>query len=567
MSYIIDGHCSTCHYCFNECPTRAIRFVGVEYAIDPEKCISCGACAKVCPSGVIRNTGEHERVIPHASQTIDCDLVVLGAGGAGLVAAVRYTQLSGKKVVVLEKARKVGGNTNLGHGFLLRYSKRHAEAGLPDMREEAIKIIGRNGELSMPLLRKALYGLSDMFDWLTEFGDTEEKFKLVNLLEHGQTSMGPFPAMPGFLDFPQRTQNINSTDHSMGPGWAGTFVVEKMTQQCEKLGIQVLTEHRATKLLVDEEGVFHGVVASNPGGEVTVHAKCCLLASGGFPHNKELMKKIRPTFYAGYPVHSFTVASNTGDAIGMVETIGGKLDLDRVKIPMFSPSHHPYSYSLVRMAQDPHMMYINKTGKRFVNESAPPSFAELRGPLENQPDYIGYAIFDAESLEVMGKALLDISADDAGFARCMASWRECLEMECTLDLAARRADTIEELAVLIGVDPAALKEQVAQYNAAAETGIDEQFEKNPAAILPIKTAPFYSLFLTRFNEGAVGGIVNDDNFRVLNSGGSPFAGLYAAGDCCRGLLKADESDGKFGEMPWAMASGYLVAEEMAAYTI
>ena len=68
--------------------------------------------------------------------------------------------------------------------------------------------------------------------------------------------------------------------------------------------------------------------------------------------------------------------------------------------------------------------------------------------------------------------------------------------------------------------------------------------------------PFYALLLTRFNEGAVGGIVNDDNLRVVKEDGQPFAGLYAVGDCCRGLSRPDDKGGKFGELPWAMASGY-----------
>ena len=88
----------------------------------------------------------------------------------------------------------------------------------------------------------------------------------------------------------------------------------------------------------------------------------------------------------------------------------------------------------------------------------------------------------------------------------------------------------------------------------------------PAQFLyPVKEGPFYALFQGRFNEGAVGIIANDDHLRLLHENGTPFEGVYLAGDCCTGVLKHDDERSKFGEMPWAMASGWLSAGEMADY--
>ena len=106
--------------------------------VDEFKCIGCGKCAEVCPSGIIYDPEHPETVPAHAPVEKTCDLVVLGAGGSGLVAAVRAAQLSGKKVIVVEKSKKIGGNTNLGHGFMMRYTKWHEAAGLEDTREESI---------------------------------------------------------------------------------------------------------------------------------------------------------------------------------------------------------------------------------------------------------------------------------------------------------------------------------------------------------------------------------------------------------------------------------------------
>ena len=372
MAYVIGPDCSTCHYCFYECPAGAVRFVGNEYAIDPEKCVSCGRCAKVCPTG--RITREGERVVPalHPLTELRADAVILGAGGSGLVAAVRYAELTGKRVVVLEKAQKPGGSTNLGHAFVTRYTKFHRAAGMPDERDQAIEAIAADAQPGYPreLLRRAMYGLDDMFDWLTGFGGAEEEFELID--RRGLPQMGPFPNMPGLLGPRARTRNVKSTDESMGPGWAGTFVVEKMLAQTERLGITVLTGVRADHIVTGPDGAFRAVAAHDDGGDVCVYAEVCLVATGGFSRNKALMDRVRPSFYAGFPVHTFAAASNTGDAIAMAEELGAMIDLDTVKIPMFSPTHHPFTLSLVWLSNDPRMIMVNRDGRRYYNEASMP---------------------------------------------------------------------------------------------------------------------------------------------------------------------------------------------------
>ncbi len=569
MAYIIGPNCSTCHYCFNTCPVQAIRFVGTEYAIDPEKCISCGQCAEVCPAGIISDDTQPVPSDAHSEhREMEADAVVLGAGGSGLVAAVRYRQLTGKRVVVLEKSKKPGGNTNLGHAFVVRYSKLHEQAGMPDLRAEAEESIwnGSNGrDISKDLIRKAVYGLSDMFDWLCTFGGVEEHFKLVDLREH-PIPVGPFVYTPGFFDFPERTQNVKSNDHSMGPGWMGSFVVTKMLEQCRALDIPVLTEHQATRLVIDGDGVFKAVEASAPYGALTVHAKCCLMATGGFARNEQVIRRLRPSFYEGMPVHSFTVASNTGDAIGMAEDIGAKLDFEHVKIPMFGPVHHPYNYGVVSLVNSPRVVMVNTNGRRFKNEADPGVPGDPTGPLEQQPNKIAYAVFDSKTMETMGAELLERTKDNPGMYRGMVTWREQLEYECTLDIAAKKADTLEELASLTNMDAVGLRDEVEKYNMFCRQGRDEDFDKPAALLDPVEKGPFYAVLLLRFNEGAEGGVVNDDALRVVRADGASFQGLYVAGDCCRGVLKRDDEGGKCSEMPWAMSSGFLAAGEMADYT-
>ena len=561
MPYVIGKDCSTCHYCYYECPVKAVRFIGNEYAIDPEACIECGRCARVCPTGRITKLGERKIPTLHAPEEHTADAVVLGAGGSGLVAAVRYAELTGKKVVVLEKADKVGGSTNLGHAFVTRYTKFHRAAGMPDERAEAVEAIAADAQPGYPkeLLRRAMYGLDDMFDWLTGFGGAEEEFELID--RRGLPQMGPFPHMPGLLGPRKRIQNVKSTDESMGPGWAGTFVVQKMMEQAERLGVTVLTGARADHIITDGDGRFRAVTARDDGGDICVRAEVCLVASGGFSRNRELMARVRPSFYEDFPVHSFAAASNTGDAIRMAEELGAMIDLDTVKVPMFSPTHHPFTLSLVWLSNDPRMLMVNKYGRRYYNEASMPG---QTGPLESQPEHVGWAIFDAPTAEAMSVDLIERGSHTT-VADAMHDWKRDLEYECTLDLAAKQADTIEELAAKIGVAPAALRQTVEDYNAGCREGSDA-FGKPARFLSPCEKGPFYALFQGRFNEGAVGGVVTDERLRMLRADGRPFAGIYMAGDCCRGVLKKNDERSKFGEMPWAMASGWLAAQEMAEYT-
>lgn len=560
MPYVIGRDCSTCHYCFNECPVKAIRFVGNTYQIDPEKCVECGKCARVCPTGRITLAGEKRVPSLHAPAEYTADAVILGAGGSGLVAAVRFAELTGKKVIVLEKAKKPGGSTNLGHAFVTRYTKYHRAAGMPDERAEAVEVIASDAQPGYPkeLLRRAMYGLDDMFDWLTGFGGAEEFFELIDW--RGRPQMGPFPHMPGLLGPKHRIQNTKSTDESMGPGWAGTFVVQKMMEQTERLGITLLTGTQADHIITDNVGRFRAVTAHDEGGDVCVRASVCLVASGGFSRNRSLMARVRPSFYADFPVHSFAAASNTGDAIAIAEELGAMIDLDTVKVPMFSPTHHPFTLSLVWLSNDPRMLMVNKNGARYYNEASMPG---QTGALESQPEHIGWAIFDAPTAEAMGVDLIERGSHTT-VAEAMTRWRDDLAYECTLDLAAKTADSVEALAEQIGISPAALRSTVEEYNRGCETGRDA-FGKPAQFLSPCREGPFYALFQGRFNEGAVGGVVTDEQLRMLKADGSPFEGIYMAGDCCRGVLKKNDEHSKFGEMPWAMASGWLAAREMAAY--
>ena len=405
-------------------------------------------CEKVCPAGAITNT-ESPKPEPHDLRTVTCDAVVIGGGAPDWWPPCAMRSLPGSGWWCW-KGQKPGGNTTLGHNFILRSSKVHAAAGYPDHRAEHAQRLWENskGELSRDLVYKATYAVTDMFDWLYDYSDLKDYIKLVRFADvsPGMAAFMSWGA-EAYVDFPKRTANVKSTDHSMGPGWMGTFVVESMLARCKELGVTILTEHAAKKLLLDDCGAFRAVLAADPGGKTLVEAKCCLLASGGFSNSREIMDRVLPAFNEGFPTHTFTMAANTGDAIHMVEDIGGAIDLKHVKIPLFGPTHHPFAYSSVCLARCPEMVIVNTRGERFTNEGDPGDPGRHVGPMEDQPGKIGWAVVDTPTLELLGDKL--IRGDIAGppvDVECMRPWREQLEEECTFDLAAKKADTLEELA-------------------------------------------------------------------------------------------------------------------------
>ena len=554
MAYYIGARCSACHYCYNECPAGAIRFSGTSYEIDEFKCIGCGRCASVCPAGIIYDPEKPQEVKAHAPQERTCDLVVLGAGGSGLVAAVRAAQESGCKVIVLEKAKKPGGNTTLGHGFLLRYTKWHEAAGLPDVREEFIETLYRNtGKvLDRDMLVNATYALSDMFDWLCTMGDVEKYFKLMKPGDPGVPPGIPF----AMIDFPQRIDNVKSSDTSMGPGWMGTFVVRKMLEQAKKLGIEVLTEHQAQHLLLDDQGHFSGVVASDPGGQVTIHAKGCIIATGGFAHNDMLMEKTNPDFFRGVPVKRLSVAGSTGDAIAMAREIGAEIDLSRLRVPASGPVHHPFNYTVMSLGGFGSPMFDQSGRKVELHDGGP---GNPTGPLDKMDGCFVYTVIDSDTLHRSGKSAIQRNNDPSAQAS-REDYQHEIDLEATCGLPVRKAWTLEGLAEKMGVNPTVFQEEIRRHNAQAEK--DKANPPKPGPFGPmvpetVEKAPFYAIYGGRFSESASGGVVTDTELCVKLESGKTVPGLWAVGDACRGLFLKDDSGGKFGEMPWAMASGFL----------
>ena len=558
--YQIKSSCSGCHACELNCPVGACYYKGNQYQIDPDLCIGCGTCYEVCPTCSVFDTEAVVEAVPHEKIVKECDLVVVG-GGAGLITAVKAAQM-GKKVVLLEKARIVGGDMNLAHAFFPVYSKVHAAEGLDDVREDAVAHLSAKtgGVISEELMRTAVYGTVEFMDWLLDFPGTTDHFVLEKFGE--KRAMGPIYGSAIF-GFPKRIENLNSKDPSIGPGWMGTFIKNAMLEEIRSKGldVEILTETPAEHLITDDSGRVTGVLARDNGGEVEVHAKAVVLFTGGYGASDEKLLRFFPEHFAcDRNMMRFTIPSNTGDAIDMLEELDIHPDTDRMFVSNFGPAHHPFNYSLYRLLDHPSTLTVTLNGTRFFNEST-----GLHGAypaIKCGPKQVAWGIFTQKNIDdIMGEYLSDPTLSDE--YDCYANYQSDLDHEASYEVPpVMKADTLEELAAKLGIPADTLCGTVADYNGCCAAGRDPDFGKDAAHLRSrdAEDGPWYAVFGQMFSECSAGGVQVNGRCQVLRDDGTPVPGLYAGGNAT-GAMHRRDALAVVSELTWAVASAYRCATE------
>lgn len=582
MAYKIIDRCVCCHSCATNCPVEAITFKGSQYWIDPDTCISCGTCAELCPQSIIEDQKAPKVQPPvHGPREKTCDLCVLGGGGSGLVAAIRFAQLTGKKVIVLEKAKKCGGSTTFAHNWFTGYNRWHQEAGVPDQTEKLLQYCIREAQGCLPdsLVEKVLKNTGRFFEWLVDWDEQEAR-------ECFAIGRGPMGALG--IDFPDRKfENLKCHDPAIGPGWAGTYLIRKMLQVAPTLGVEVYTEHEAVKLLTDETGKLRGVLAKDPGGETTVHAKAVVLATGGFSGNDEKLRQFEPGWFdGGIPVHRFSPVTCSGDGMTLAEPLGAWINLKKTKLNKFGPVHHPYTASGCGMAGFGALM-VDFRGDRQEMPMGPMGDTSF---MDSIPEHAVWYIVTEETVE---KNLRDSVEHprEGNHGMTYEDYRAEIDFELRSEGPAYCADTLEGLAEKLHMDPARLISSVQAFNESLkepgapmtpfqpkddEEGGNPSFSNEdvdkddgpglppPPPASPIEKGPFYAFLGQRFAEGAFGGVMTNEDVEVIREDGSVIPGLYAVGDAAstwytRGVL------GPLTELTWAVNSGYFAADSVKNY--
>jgi succinate dehydrogenase/fumarate reductase flavoprotein subunit len=455
-----------------------------------------------------------------ATKIMDCDLAVIGAGGYGMICAVKAADLlSGKKVIILEKAKNPGGATIFGHG--------------PNNIYDSTWQRNAGAEPRSPQDPSGVF-----FDYLVSKGEADAK----KYFRVGETTFMGKVAQKIGIDMPRRIDKYKDLDDpSIGPGWWGSYLVDKMMECCKKMNVPVLTETRAKKFIKNSSGKITGVIADTKDGELQVNFKACFIGAGGFGADYKKCQELWPKVYNNMPMHNLVPPSLTGDLIDAAQEAGAGIDLKNAGCNTQGPYHHPYSYTVHIMAKtDAMALQVNPEGERVPTQGFSRPGQEFANPLV-------YSIADQNILEKAAE-LAPEQISEPGDKDRVKKWREELAEEAAVDEKGRygrhttKANTLVELALKLGMDPNVLLASVEKYNKECESGKGQGSTGGQGGAggvgatssipqIPVKKGPFYAIFLQPFRQCTHGGIIVNVKQEVLDAQGNVMSGLYAGGDC------------------------------------
>ena len=460
-------------------------------------------------------------------RTIDTDVVVIGSGGAGLMAAIQASS-QGANVVVLEKLARLGGSTLTSSAMLVvGGSKLQEEAGIEDS-PEALK----------EYLKERSEDIADE-EWNNYYADH------INEVLDMYLDLGV-----SYLPELVLIQGTTSTPRAHMPAGSGRELIPVLVEEAKKNGVEILTETPAVSLIQDENGAVVGVNADDHGAAVTVNAKAVVIATGGYGWNADMRAEYAPDAADVWPV---TSPGSTGDGIVMATDIGAGTVFKggfigwKVVTPVYDQST-----ALGAPIYGAANLIVNEKGSRFGDESLDYPF--VYDEMQTDGSDLFYFIFDSGDKET--KDLVNNVSDTLN----------TLEQAVEVGVA-YKADTLEELAETVGLDN--LAETVANYNAAIEAGVDEEFGRDTATMLPIKNGPFYAMQCRKAILGTFGGINTNITGEVVTADEEVIPGLYAAGEVANGEFfpKKYPSSGLalgeavlFGREAGASAAAYALGE-------
>ncbi|MCR5784529.1 MAG: FAD-dependent oxidoreductase [Eubacterium sp.] len=561
MAYVINQElCSCCHRCRVECPAEAIRFKDSKYYIDPDKCIDCGHCATVCHNNVISNPDIKEEIISHPVIEKECDVLVVGGGASGLSAAAK-AQEEGKKVLVIEKNKEIGGSAWYAHCFRNLYSVWHKEAGIEDERAAKYDefMEKTEGMVDGEVLQRIFDANVDFVDWLIEKHNLGKDYKFDRLFWGG---MGPMAT----YDWEYNHKRI---DTAIGPGGTGWFLCNKLLDIFEKCGGEILYNTALTDLKFDADGKICGASAKDKGGSLEIKCSKVVLAAGSFSRNKKLTNEFNPIFYkeGTEPVHVFTCSTCTGDAIEIARKHGADIDFENARVAMFGPMRHPFGTASLNAARSHSGFEVNYKGEVFENGG----FGEMISPLAHDDKRYLWKILDEATIEEEMERSKGKPEDVPGcnMDRFFDEWREDFERETAWG-ATVKAETLEEMANKLDIPYNKLLEAAEEYNKTCGVEVEEMtpfglMKWPPKREIKDGNGPFYALREKLFHENAIGGMVIDGHMNVLKDG-KPIEGLYACGDNTRGIMVPGKVGVAYVEsvisaLTFAFSSGYACGEE------
>ena len=441
-------------------------------------------------------------------ETIDTDVVVVGMGLAGATAAVSAVD-EGVKVVAIEKAGAAGGSSKYSGGFI-------TAVGTKQTQEEGVTITADD-----------YFASYNAQEDLSEKKDETDRDAMKAMIERSASDIefldnhnDPITGPDGFgSDFKVWHYPADRASAFDGEAAGADHIVQLMEWLNKQDNFSIYYNTPATKILTDANGKVSGVECTrNDGSTLTVNAKSVVLATGGYAASKEMMERFCPDFPQEW-VLPYTTSSmyNTGDGITMAEALNADVYEDGwwmdlaigVDVGGYSTYFPDTLNGLINYAN---YFVTDGTGKRILNVNS------LYGPR---------SIVFAKAMEETGKIYSIFTKE--GFENGI----QFIEDNNRVDNKnVYKADTLEELAEMTGMDANTFVEQVNRYNEMCEKGVDEDLGQT--TLIPIGEGPYYAVDIKTITMGTIGGLKTDDDKHVLDKEGNAIDGLYAAGELING---------------------------------
>jgi fumarate reductase flavoprotein subunit len=455
----------------------------------------------------------------------EVDVVIAGAGGAGISAAIELAG-AGVNTVVFEKQPTVDDASSSLCGGVWAFAgtdfqKRLGIEDSNDLFHQDLIALAR-GKSDEKLVRAYLDHQLDTYHWMTGLG---VEWLAVEALAGMSVPRG----------------------HVTDP----TATLRLLTDIAQRRGAKVIFETPITGLITDSTDRVVGVAAESRGKTQRVKAsRGVLLATGGFGRDLERLATIDPRLRQVVPVVG---PGHTGDGHRMAEERGAYLvDVEYVK-PTFGIHADSTSNDSLSMMFYNGAIIVNQQGTRFIDESE--SYKDIGQAALSQTGSIGYQIFDQKIFQAGVERVKGLNPKKALWG-----------LEETRIKRLVIGPTIEDLARKLSISPQVLKETVDRYNAGVKAGKDPDFGRTALAgragkILRIDTPPFYCYASKSLLPGTYGGIAVDENMHVLTRQGR-IPGLYAAGEIVGGFHGASYMSGT--AVGKAMIFGRIAARNLIA---
>jgi 3-oxosteroid 1-dehydrogenase len=542
----------------------------------------------------------------------EVDFLVVGSGGGGMSAALAAAD-AGLDTLVVEKSRNFGGTTGIsGGGIWVPGNPTLRRKGLGDSRDSVrtyLRLLteGRvpaaridafidNGPAAMEFLEKSpwmtFFWVKGYPDYHPELEGGRAKGRSIEARPFDTRKLGEDEAFlrPNGMKGPlglwvtaKDYHDLAMVKRTWRGRWAsvvaawrvssnlvrrrhmattGRALVARLRLALKDAGVPLWLKTPMTELVVGEDGAVSGVVVERDGRLTRIGARCgVLLATGGFDHNPEMRRRYLPE--GGRPDNSGGAPDNNGEGIMAGQRIGAATDL--MDDAWWMPSvRHPAGavIPLVSERSIPRSVIVSgRTGERFTNEAAP---------------YVNFVHDQLAGGHVPLWFVMDSTARARyPFAQVLpgAEFHQTFYDAGTV----HRAGTLLELAGRIGVPGDALAAAIERFNGFARGGKDADFGRGDSAYdryygdptLPnptldvIEKGPFYAIRVEAGDLGTKGGLVCDENSRVLREDGSAIEGLYSTGNTSASVM-GNDYPGPGGTIGPSIVFGYIAARHAAA---